>query len=85
MCLIDRGSPETRIEHTDVGFISVDGFQNPGSYSRMLNYGRASRAVLSELTRRAVYCEQSVAYRCWNAKLLAKPQGKTSLFNLCFA
>ncbi|VDD79184.1 unnamed protein product [Mesocestoides corti] len=61
--------------HTDDGYILVDGFQAPGSYHRKLNYGRASRAALTELTRRAVYCEQSVAYRCWNAKLLAKPQG----------
>ncbi|VUZ53405.1 unnamed protein product, partial [Hymenolepis diminuta] len=71
----DRNNPETRIQHTDGNFLSVDGFQNPGSYKRILNYGKASRAALAELTRRAMYCEQSVAYRCWNAKLLAKPQG----------
>ncbi|KAM3186642.1 hypothetical protein ACTXT7_003895 [Hymenolepis weldensis] len=71
----DRSNPETRIQHTDGNFLSVDGFQNPGSYKRILNYGKASRPALAELTRRAVYCEQSVAYRCWNAKLLAKPQG----------
>nr|CUU99120.1 hypothetical transcript [Hymenolepis microstoma] len=71
----DRNNPETRIQHTDETFLPVDGFQNPGSYKRTLNYGKASRPALAELTRRAVYCEQSVGYRCWNAKLLAKPQG----------
>lgn len=81
---IDRGNPETRIEHSDTSFILVDGFQNPGSYSRTLNYGSASRVALSELTRRAIQCEQSVAYRCWNAKLLAKPQGKLSFMGTLF-
>ncbi|KAL7060882.1 hypothetical protein AAHC03_010101 [Spirometra sp. Aus1] len=66
---------ETQVTHTDMGFMTVDGFNAPGSYRRVLDYGQASRQAFAELVRRAFTCEQSVAYRCWNAKLLAKPQG----------
>ncbi|KAL3309224.1 hypothetical protein Ciccas_012230 [Cichlidogyrus casuarinus] len=63
----------TRVYHANLGYVRVDGYDAPGSYRRKINYLGNSRASLSELTRRSVRCEQAIAYRCRNARLLKLP------------
>ncbi|CAH8438063.1 unnamed protein product [Heterobilharzia americana] len=65
----------TTLHHDAPDDIIVDGYQAPGSYRRKLKYGRADRDTLGELVRRAVECDQSLTYQCWNAKLLQLPAG----------
>ncbi|KAA0186846.1 Neurexin 4 [Fasciolopsis buskii] len=65
----------TILQHDAPGWMSVDGYQAPGSYRRTLQYGRANRETLGELVRRADRCEQAISYECWNALLLKLPPG----------
>ncbi|KAA3675173.1 uncharacterized protein DEA37_0012683 [Paragonimus westermani] len=70
----------TVLPHDAPDFITVDGYQAPGSYRRKLVYDRADRETLGELVRRAVRCEQSITYQCWNAQLLRLPPGGGTTF-----
>ncbi|KAF5403241.1 Neurexin-4 [Paragonimus heterotremus] len=70
----------TVLPHDAPDFITVDGYQAPGSYRRKLVYDRADRETLGELVRRAVRCEQSITYQCWNAYLLRLPPGGGTTF-----
>ncbi|CAH8572210.1 unnamed protein product [Dicrocoelium dendriticum] len=74
----DPSGTITTLAHDVEGFVLVDGYQEPGSYHRRLNYGRADRETLGEVVRRAVRCEQSITYQCWNSYLLRLPSGGRS-------
>ncbi|CAL8092395.1 unnamed protein product [Calicophoron daubneyi] len=71
----DPSAVITVLYNDDPDYVTVEGYQAPGSYRRVLTYGRADRETLGELVRRAVRCEQSIAYQCWNAYLLRLPSG----------
>jgi contactin associated protein-like 2 len=71
----DPGVVRTIVHHDVEDRVRVDGYDGPGSYRRKLNYEGASRAALTELTRRSVQCDQSIYYKCYNVRLLSLPAG----------
>lgn len=61
----------TEVHHKQMEPTLVDGYQAPGSYVRPIEYPITEREHWDAFIDRAGECEQSIAYRCWNSKLLA--------------
>ncbi|XP_041371694.1 neurexin-4-like [Gigantopelta aegis] len=68
----DQGKTITHVGHNSEESITVDGYQEPGSYVRFVEYA-ANLQELTLLIERAESCRQYIEYMCYNAKLLAKP------------
>ena len=49
----------------------VNGYQDPGSYVRPINYYGMYREQFDELVERASSCEQYIKYLCYTSRLLA--------------
>ena len=59
-----NGVGVTVISHDSESRTTVDGYEDKGSYSRDINYTRASLFQLARLTSVSSYCEQFIKYEC---------------------
>ena len=66
----------TYIGHDSQEYITVNGYQDPGSYVRMIRYATHSMEAMENIIERADSCRQYIEYRCNNSKLLA-PVGES--------
>ena len=64
-----NGIGVTVISHDSENRTHVKGFENPGTYSRVINYNGASLSQLANLTRISSHCEQFIKYECYNSKM----------------
>lgn len=71
----DDGRIITYIGHDSQDWITVNGYQDPGSYVRQIKYSSQSLLGMENIIERAQICRQYVEYQCNNSKLLA-PAGK---------
>jgi len=69
----DQGDIITYVGHDSMVSTRVNGYQEPGSYVKKLQYDANDVLVLEEIVKRARHCRQNVVYRCMNSKLLANP------------
>ncbi|XP_071101429.1 neurexin-4-like [Haliotis cracherodii] len=73
MCeMNDAGFPVTYISHDSENWITVNGYQEPGSYIRFVNYV-TGLPELTNVIERSASCKQYIEYSCFNSRLLAKP------------
>ncbi|KAI8777902.1 neurexin-4 [Biomphalaria glabrata] len=63
----------TYVPHDSMGTIRVNGYQDPGSYVRKIQYTAQGVLELEEIIDRSRMCRQNVIYRCRNAKFLSNP------------
>lgn len=73
--ILAQNGTTTIVHHNNLGDVTVEGHLDPGSFRLPFKYNNADPNTLNELTRRALYCEQSITYKCFNAKLLRLPGG----------
>ena len=59
------------IGHDSENRTHVEGFENPGSYSRVIHYKGASLSQLANLTRISSHCEQFIKYDCRKSKMFS--------------
>lgn len=78
----DSGIVETVIENNVTSLIAIDGFQEPGSYRRDIEYKVDIDAAIA-IINRAKTCCQFVRYKCVNSKLMASPRASIS-YVLCY-
>ena len=64
-----NGIGVTVISHDSENRTHVKGFENPGSYSLVINYNGASLSQLANLTRISSHCEQFIKYECYKSKM----------------
>ena len=64
---------ETWIEHNSMNYITVDGFQAPDYYKRVIKYD-TDIAGLTEIIERSVSCEQAISYKCNNSRIMLKAE-----------
>ena len=83
----DSGEPvETWIEHDSMNYITVDGFQAPMYYQRVINYD-TDIAGLTEVIERSVSCEQAISYKCNNSRIMLQAEIDSKLlivFVFCY-
>ena len=72
VCIAESGKVETWLSHDSEHEVLVDGFREPGSYSRMITYA-ANVSIIDQLTHRADSCKQEIKYRCESSRLLENP------------
>ena len=68
--LDEDGRIVTNVGHDSEDLIAVNGYQDPGSYVRHVNYVTERIEALEDVIERAQMCRQYVTYRCNNSKLL---------------
>ncbi|XP_050406137.1 neurexin-4 [Patella vulgata] len=68
-CETADGKTITYISHDSQNLITVNGYQEPGSYIRMLNYV-TDLPELTDVIERAQSCQQYIEYICNNSRLL---------------
>ncbi|KAL9989348.1 hypothetical protein ACROYT_G003889 [Oculina patagonica] len=66
-----NGVGVTVISHDSEGRTLVDGFEDPGSYSREIQYKGANFSQLASLANVSSHCEQFIKYECHGSLLLA--------------
>ena len=54
----------TYIGHDSQDYITVNGYQDPGSYVRMIKYATHSMEAIEDIIERADSCRQYIEYRC---------------------
>jgi len=59
-----NGVGVTVISHDSEDRTLVDGFEGPGSYTRDIQYTKASLSQLASLTTVSLFCEQFIQYEC---------------------
>ena len=67
-----NGVGVTVISHDSENRTCVDGFEDPGSYSRDIHYAGASLSQLAGLTRVSSHCEQFIQYECRHSRMFEK-------------
>ena len=68
--MIDKnGVGLTVISHNSESRTYVNGYEDPGSYSRDIRYTGASLSQLASLTRVSSHCEQFIKYECYDSVL----------------
>ena len=65
-----NGVGVTVISHDSENRTLVDGFKEPGTYSRDIHYTGSSLSQLASLTRVSSHCEQLIRYECYDSRLL---------------
>ena len=60
-----NGVGVTVISHDSENRTLVDGFEDPGSYSREIQYTEASLLQLASLANVSTHCEQFIKYECF--------------------
>ena len=63
----NNGVGVTVISHDSESRIFVHGFEDAGSYSRVIHYTGANLSQLASLTTVSSHCEQFIKYECLNA------------------
>ena len=58
------------LSHDSMDEMLVDGYPEPGSYVRPINYNVALKEEIDEIINRAFSCEQYIKYTCFQSKLL---------------
>ena len=71
--VVYQASIQTQIHHDAEEPERVDGYQEPGSYRRLIRYGDMYKEQFDELIRRADSCQQYIKFECHNTRLLADP------------
>ena len=61
----------TEVHHLNEAPTLVNGYQDPGSYVRPIEYNDMYREQFDELIKRATSCEQYIKYKCYTSRLLA--------------
>ena len=64
-----NGVGVTVISHDSENRTLVDGFEDPGSYSREIQYTEASLLQLASFTNVSTHCEQFIKYECFGSKM----------------
>ena len=64
-----NGVGVTVISHDSENRTLVDGFEDPGSYSREIQYTEASLLQLASLTNVSTHCEQFIKYECFGSRM----------------
>ena len=64
-----NGVGVTVINHDSENRTLVDGYEEPGSYKRDINYTGASLSQLASLTTVSSHCEQFIKYECYDSVL----------------
>ena len=68
--MIDKGGVGvTVIGHNSESRTLVDGYKEPGSYTRSVNYQGTSIQQLIELTRVSSTCAQFIQYECFHSRI----------------
>jgi len=62
-----NGVGVTVISHDSEKRTMVDGFEDPGSYSRDIQYTEASLVQLASLANVSTHCEQFIKYQCYGS------------------
>ena len=62
-----NGVGVTVVSHDSEDRTLVDGFEDPGSYSRDIKYTKASLSQLASLTTVSLFCKQFIQYECHNS------------------
>ena len=71
--MIDKtGVGVTVIGHDSEERTLVEGFETPGSYSRDIQYTKASLSQLASLTTVSSFCEQFIQYECLHSLMLGE-------------
>ena len=70
-CERENGTIITYIGHDSEEAITVNGFQDPGSYVRMVKYSTDDMEALEDIIKRADRCQQYIEYKCNSSKLMA--------------
>ncbi|XP_078373693.1 uncharacterized protein LOC144657247 isoform X5 [Oculina patagonica] len=65
----------TVVSHDSENRTHVIGFENPGSYSRDIQYIGSSLSQLKGLTETSMYCQQFIKYECMASKLTPNDMG----------
>ena len=60
----------TEVHHENEAPTLVNGYQEPGSYVRPIDYHSMYREQFDEIVARASSCEQYIKYECYTSKLL---------------
>ncbi|PVD37242.1 hypothetical protein C0Q70_04237 [Pomacea canaliculata] len=71
----DTGQIITYVGHDSQDWVTIDGYQDPGSYVRLIKYSTDDMKGLEEVIERADTCRQYIEYQCNNSKLLAPVGG----------
>ena len=66
----EAGVGVTVISHDSEQRTLVNGFEEPGSYSRNVKYTGANLTQLAGLTQISIHCEQFIRYECFNSLTL---------------
>jgi hypothetical protein len=67
----NTGKIITYIGHDSQDYITVNGYDAPGSYVRQVQYATMDMWALEDIIERADTCRQYVEYKCNNSRLLA--------------
>ena len=70
-----EGIGVTVVSHDSENRTHVNGFEDPGSYSRDIQYIGASLPQLKGLTEASKSCEQFIKFECWSALLSKNDHG----------
>ncbi|KAK7477015.1 hypothetical protein BaRGS_00031695, partial [Batillaria attramentaria] len=76
------GSIITSIGHDSQDWITVNGYQDPGSYVRMIKYAADDMLAMEDIIERADRCRQFIDYMCNSSKLLAPYSGDSTDQNI---
>nr|KAG5692255.1 hypothetical protein BaRGS_011755 [Batillaria attramentaria] len=80
--LDNDGSIITSIGHDSQDWITVNGYQDPGSYVRMIKYAADDMLAMEDIIERADRCRQFIDYMCNSSKLLAPYSGDSTDQNI---
>ena len=73
-----NGVGVTVISHDSENRTLVDGYEDPGSYSRDIHYTGASLSQLASLTTVSSHCEQFIKYECLSSVLFTNEKNAAS-------
>lgn len=62
----------TYIGHDSQDYITVNGYQEPGSYVRIIKYATNDMEAIEDIIERSDECRQYIEYKCNNSKLLER-------------
>ena len=70
-----EGIGVTVVSHDSESRTHVNGFEDPGSYSRGIQYTGTSLSQLKGLTEASKSCQQFIKFECWSALLSVNDHG----------
>ena len=73
--MIDKGNGITVVGHNTESRTLVDGYKEPGSYTKNVSYHGTSIQQFIELTRVSNRCTQLIKYECFHSRLRRSDMG----------